>query len=70
MTILGDNRILYEWVLTSPDRILWCTDERLRIAIQGTFGVGEKAVRILSFYKIFLPASAIVLFIELDIDFD
>ena len=69
VTTFGDTRILYEWVLTSPDRILWCTDDRFPKLVHGTFGDGANIEQTLSFIIIFLPASAMVLFWELIVEF-
>ena len=54
-TTFGDNRILYECGLISPDRILWCTDDLFPRLLLRTFGGGDKIFAIESFDIIFRP---------------
>jgi len=54
--------------LTSPDRILWCTDERFPRLLQGTLGDGDKIEAIESFAIMFLPAPTIALYCDDDVD--
>ena len=56
-TTFGDKRILYEWVLTSPVKILWCTDDLLARLLLVTFGGGDRILAIESFDIMFLPAA-------------